>query len=142
MPHRVKPNLPNLFASAEVAARYRRVRPFIHTRVAEQICALSGCARFRRALDVGCGTGQSTVALATIADRVVALDSSQQMLDHASACPNVRYQLGRAEQLDFSDGEFDLVSVGSALHWFDQPRFFTCCRRVLSPAAPGRGAGG
>lgn len=127
-----KTNLPNLFASPEVATRYRQARPFFHDRVAEQISAFSGRARFGRALDAGCRTGQSTLALAAIADSVVALDSSPAMLAHATPCPNVRYQLGAAEQLNFADGEFDLISVGSALHWFDPDRFFAQCRRVLS----------
>jgi SAM-dependent methyltransferase len=100
--------------------------------MAEQIRALSGRRRFRRALDVGCGTGQSAVALAEIADSVIAIDASQEMLDQATHRPNIRYRLGRAEQLELEAGEFDLVTVGSALHWFDQSRFYAQCRRVLS----------
>jgi len=131
-PARQQASLPNFFACPEVAARYRDVRPFFHARVAQQISAFSGLSRFSRALDVGCGTGQSTVALAEIADSVIAIDSSQEMLDRAAPCPNVRYQLGVGEQLNFGAGEFPLISVGSALHWFDQDRFFAECRRVLS----------
>ncbi len=100
--------------------------------MAGEIRSFSGLSRFSRALDVGCGTGQSTVALAEIADLVIGVDLSQEMLDHAQPRPNLRYQLGAAEQLVFDDGEFDLVSVGSALHWFDQSRFFAQCHRVLS----------
>jgi ubiquinone/menaquinone biosynthesis C-methylase UbiE len=124
--------VPNYFASPEVADRYRRTRPFFHRKLAEEINAFSGLFRFSRALDVGCGTGQSTIALAEIADSVIAIDASEEMLRHAPPRPNVRYQLGMAEQLDFGTGEFDLVSVGSALHWFDQTRFFAQCQAVLS----------
>jgi SAM-dependent methyltransferase len=127
--------LPNYFTSAEVAARYTRVRPFFHNQVAERLRAFAGVQRFHRALDVGCGSGQSSIALAAIADRVIAIDASPGMLSHAAVRPNISYQLGFAEQLDFAAGEFDLVSVGSALHWFDQDRFFAQCQKVMAPTA-------
>jgi len=126
--------LPNYFTSAEVAARYRKVRPFFHDEVVERLCKYAGVERFGRALDVGCGTGQSSLALAAVSDHVAAIDSSPGMLEHAPPRPNIAYQLGFAEQLDFVAGEFDLVSAGSALHWFDQDRFFAQCRKVLAPA--------
>lgn len=125
--------VPNYFADTEVAARY--ARPFIHGEVAQRLRAFAGVHRFRRALDVGCGSGQSSIALAAIADSVVALDASSGMLNRAVMLPNISYQLGVAEQLDFAAAEFDLVSVSSALHWFDQDRFFAQCRKVMAPAA-------
>jgi SAM-dependent methyltransferase len=127
-------NHPNYFTSPEVAKRYTQVRPFFHDEVAERLLRFSGRAHFRRALDVGCGSGQSSIALAAIAQHVIGLDASSGMLAHAPPHPNISYQLGVAEQLNFGTGEFDLVSVGSALHWFDQDRFYSECRNVMAPA--------
>jgi ubiquinone/menaquinone biosynthesis C-methylase UbiE len=124
---------PNYFANAEVAARYERVRPFYHREVVAQIARLAGVQRFRAALDVGCGTGKSSVALAEIAEHVTAIDSSAEMLSQAPACENITYRVGSAEQLQFADGSFDLITVGAALHWFDAARFYSECRRVLVP---------
>ncbi len=126
--------LPNYFTSTEVAARYAKVRPFFHDEVVERLRKFAGVERFRRALDVGCGTGQSSIALAAVADHVAAIDASEGMLEHAPPRSNIAYQLGFAEQLDFGAAEFDLISAGSALHWFDQERFFAQCRKVLAPA--------
>jgi SAM-dependent methyltransferase len=125
---------PNYFTSAEVAARYTKVRPFFHDEVVERLRNFAGVERFRRALDVGCGTGQSSIALAAVADHVAAIDASEGMLKHAQPHPNIAYRLGFAELLDFGAGEFDLVTAGLALHWFDRDRFFAQCRRVLAPA--------
>ena len=125
-------SIPNYFASAEVAERYALVRPFFHDEAARRIRELAGVERFGRALDVGCGAGQSSIALADIADQVIAIDASQSMLDQAPLRANVSYRRGVAEELEFEDGEFDLVSVGSALHWFDQQRFYGECQRVLT----------
>jgi SAM-dependent methyltransferase len=128
----------NYFDNAEVAARYASVRPFFHAEVAERLRGFAGVERFGRVLDVGCGSGQSAIALAAIAGQVTAIDASQSMLDHAPARPNIRYRLGLAEQLSLEAGEeageFDLVSAGSALHWFDQDRFYAQCRQVLRAA--------
>jgi ubiquinone/menaquinone biosynthesis C-methylase UbiE len=124
---------PNYFANSEVAARYVSSRPFFQGEVVERIRRVTGVQRFRRALDVGCGSGQSSVALASLADHVIAIDPSESMLEHAPRHPRITYQLGFAEQLNFSAADFDLVSVGSALHWFDQDRFFAQCRNVMAP---------
>jgi SAM-dependent methyltransferase len=125
---------PNYFTGAEVAARYAMVRPSFHQEALLHLRSFAGIERFHSVLDVGCGTGQSSIALASIADRVIAIDPSQEMLNLAPPRPNVLYRLGLAEQLDFAAGEFDLVSASSALHWFDQDRFYAQCRRVLAPA--------
>lgn len=124
---------PNYFASAEVAKRYRLARPFFHSEAAARISELSGVARFYRALDVGCGAGHSTIALTQIADEVIGIDASPEMLEVAPVGAGISYRIGQAEKLEFSDGEFDLVTVALALHWFDQQRFFAECRRVLAP---------
>jgi SAM-dependent methyltransferase len=124
--------LPNYFASPEVAARYVQVRPYFHDEVIQRLLAFSGGVRFQRALDVGCGSGQSSIALAAVAEHVIAMDASPCMLEHAPPRPNIRYKVGVAERLDFPAGAFDLVSVGSALHWFDQDRFFSECQSVMA----------
>jgi ubiquinone/menaquinone biosynthesis C-methylase UbiE len=127
------PTSTNYFGDSEVAERYHRVRPLFHAKVVRWICEATGSQRFERALDVGCGSGHSTVALAEIAGEVIGVDASPGMLGQAQPAVGVRYQFGRAEALDFAAGEFDLVTVGSALHWFVQDRFYTECRKVLSP---------
>jgi SAM-dependent methyltransferase len=133
-PHPFPATLSNYFTGAEIAARYTKVRPFFQDEVVERLRKFAGVERFQRALDVGCGTGQSSIALAAVADHVTAVDASEDMLKHALLRPNVVYQLGFAEQLNFRAGEFDLVSAGSALHWFDQDRFFARCQKILAPA--------
>ncbi|CAM3768756.1 Trans-aconitate 2-methyltransferase [Deinococcus saxicola] len=74
-------------------------------------------------VDLGCGTGEQTAALATRfpAARVLGLDSSPEMLARAGehSVPNLRFEQGSI--LDVG-GEFDLIYSNAALQWLpDHP---------------------
>ena len=87
-----------------------------------------------RALDLGCGTGLSTEPLTSIADLVVGVDVSEDMLALASGSSTARYARARAENLPFSDRVFDLATIASAIHWFDRGAIAEL-GRVLRPVA-------
>lgn len=121
----------NHFTHRTAAERYAAGRPYVHPFIVEHIRQQTGVDRCRRALDVGCGTGQSTRALTAIAEQVVGIDQSADMLAVAEALPNIEYHVADAESLPFPDGSFDLVTAGLAFHWFNQERFLNEARRVL-----------
>ena len=122
----------NHFNSQEAAARYAGNRPQSHRRVLALVESILGAALpVERALDVGCGTGHSTVALLPLARAVVGLDSSRFMLAQAGGDPAIEYRCGYAEALPFARGSFDLLTVCSAYHWFDQEKFLHEAARVL-----------
>ncbi len=122
----------NHFNSQEAAARYAGNRPQSHGRVLGLVESILGAALpVERALDVGCGTGHSTVALLPLARSVVGLDSSRFMLAQAAQAPAIAYRSGYAEALPFARSSFDLVTVCSAYHWFDQEKFLQEAARVL-----------
>jgi ubiquinone/menaquinone biosynthesis C-methylase UbiE len=124
----------NYFDSPGAAARYAFHRP------AGQDSLLALLPRHLpeklpvgRALDVGCGTGNSTVALRPFAREVIGLDPSSFMLAQARRMDGVSYRKGHAEALPFGPGEFDLITVATAYHWFDQEAFLAEACRVLRP---------
>jgi ubiquinone/menaquinone biosynthesis C-methylase UbiE len=121
----------NPFAAAGVGVHYDRGRPYHHGRTLERIVAMVGAERVARGLDIACGTGMSTVALAGHADAVFGVDVSAEMMRSARPAPGVRYLLGRAELLPFAAASFDAATCCSGVHWFDQPRFFAELHRVL-----------
>jgi trans-aconitate methyltransferase len=75
-------------------------------------------------LDVGCGDGRITAAIAARVPhgRVVGVDSSIDMVRHASSCfaasahPNLSFELADAAALPFEDA-FSVVFSNAALHW-------------------------
>ncbi|XP_006127467.2 putative methyltransferase DDB_G0268948 isoform X1 [Pelodiscus sinensis] len=90
----------------------------------------------RLAVDVGCGSGQSTRILAARFEEVVGTDISEaqiQAAKEAASFPNVSYRVCPAEELPFEDGSVDLVTAFAAAHWFDIPRFMKEVDRVLRP---------
>ncbi|MDP9067910.1 MAG: class I SAM-dependent methyltransferase [Actinomycetota bacterium] len=121
----------NPFATAEGARRYQRGRPFHHPRSLEKIFGLLERTRVTRALDVACGTGLSTVALADRADLVVGVDATEAMVAVAPHGTNIFYSVAQAERLPFKSRVFDLVTVASGVHWFQQSDFFAEAARVL-----------
>lgn len=84
-----------------------------------------------RALDVACGTGLSTVALAEITIQVIGVDTLPEMVALAPRQSGVEYLVAPAEELPFIPDCFDAVTVASGVHWFDQQRFYQQACRVL-----------
>ena len=94
-----------------------------------------GEGRFERGLDMGCGTGLSTLALGGHTSISVGVDSAEVMLRRATWGPNTAYVAATAERLPFAGGTFEVLTVSSGVHWFDQHAFFAEAARVLT--APG-----
>lgn len=85
-----------------------------------------------RVLDLGCGTGQLTHAIAGRGARVTGLDSSPAMIETAQReFPNLDFVL--ADATDFSFPEpFDAVFSNAALHWMRPPeKTIACVARCL-----------
>ena len=96
--------------------------------VASRFQAALGEAARGRLLDVACGPGVVTAALAPNAASVVAFDATGEMLEKArSRCAkaglaNVDFKCGDAENLPFADGQFDGVVTRLAVHHFADPQ--------------------
>ena len=88
-----------------------------------------------KAWDCATGNGQAAQYLAKHFDKVYATDISQQQLDQAIRLNNIEYSVSPAESTVFPDHQFDLITVGQALHWFDREKFFEEATRVGKPGS-------
>jgi ubiquinone/menaquinone biosynthesis C-methylase UbiE len=117
---------------SEVAARYAAYRP---TYPPALVAWLREITRGDTAWDIGCGSGQLTLALAEQFDRVIATDPAPAQLSEAPAHPHIEYRAASAEASGLADGSIDLAVAAQAAHWFDWPRFVTEVERVTHPGS-------
>lgn len=124
----------NYFGPGVDARRYARARPAIHSAAIEKFRSFAQLDKpLPCAADIGCGTGHSTVALVGLAETIVGIDPSAEMLAHAVADPRVEYRQGSAEHVPLPDASVDLVTAGQAFHWFEPAAFLAEAKRVLRP---------
>ena len=123
-----------IYDSHRMAAAYAFTRPPIHRQVAARVARyLAPACPVNLALDIGCGAGMSTAALAPLARRTVGLEPHAPMLAHRSTvAPDAGFAIGRAEALPFADGTFDLVTAAGALNYADLALSLNEVARVLS----------
>ncbi len=90
-------------------------------------------------LDIGCGEGHNTRALARRGARMIAIDISPRFISYARECESVDslgidYQLASAVELPFPRGAFDfVVGIMSFMDIPEQERVIREAHRVLRP---------
>jgi ubiquinone/menaquinone biosynthesis C-methylase UbiE len=100
------------------------------------------CSGFHTALDVACGSGQSTFLLCESFQKVTGVVISQTQIDQArmrcnsdenSKYSNFDFILGDAHNLPIESSSVDLLTCATAWHWLDAESFYAEARRVLNP---------
>lgn len=113
------------------AATYARFRPNYPDEYIDYI--VSFVKEKKLALDVATGNGQVAEKLARHFDKVYGTDISEKQLENAVQKNNVVYKVAKAEQTDFQNGSFDLITVAQAIHWFEFDAFYKEIYRLLKP---------
>jgi ubiquinone/menaquinone biosynthesis C-methylase UbiE len=91
------------------------------------LAALSGAGPAERALDVACGPGLLTLALAARCRAAVGIDATGEMLALAReeaarrGAANAAFCSGDAERLPFPSASFGVVACRAAFHHFPRP---------------------
>ena len=133
---------------SQIARRYdliNDVQSFgMHRRWKRRLVGLANPAPGVRALDICCGTGDITFALAARGAEAVGLDFSEPMLAVAEdrrrksevrPPTSVRFVHGDAMKLPFPEATFDIVTVGYGLR--NLASWETGLREMLRVARPG-----
>ena len=130
----------NVYADPEAARRYDAARHLPEQTKALWLDGLKSLlpqAQVSRCLDLGCGTGRFTGALATaFACQVVGVEPSEAMLDVArtSDVPGVEWKPGSAEDIPVEDQSVGLVFMSQVFHHLREPeRALREVHRVLTP---------
>jgi SAM-dependent methyltransferase len=89
---------------------------------------------FARALDVGCGAGLSTRALAGLVDHCIGLEPAESMLKwRTEVAPDADFLVGTAETLPLHDASVDLIVAAGSLNYVKLELFFPRAVRLLRP---------
>lgn len=123
----------DLFSHSRVAQGYSQFRPRFHAQVIAQIREALGLqAGISRILDVGCGTGLSTVPLIALGQAVIGVDRAREMVFNAEKGSTVAYVVSTAEELPFLPGTFGALSVAGVINWINRDQFLPEAYRLLS----------
>lgn len=121
------------------ASFYEHFRPAYPAALLDDLTARTGRAGHRRLLDLACGTGQITRALAGAFAEVWAVDQDADMVrvgrdaTRSAGVANVRWITGRAEAVPAPTGAFDLVTIGNAFHRLRRETVAAGVRALLAP---------
>lgn len=127
---------------------YAKLRPGYHSSlydaVKNQHSSTGG--QFDTLLDVGCGPGTATHALAPYFTQTIGIDPSEGMIQAAqlaskdkAASESVQFGVSTASELGsnlspaIQDGSVDLIISANAAHWFNLDEFWQSAARVLKP---------
>jgi ubiquinone/menaquinone biosynthesis C-methylase UbiE len=126
-----------------LAQKYRESRPTYPAELVRLVADSAGTALGQPApllVDVGCGTGISTLALIEMLPetcRVIGVEPNADMrAEAARAAPagrDVSFVAGSAQAIPVGDSSAALVTAAQAIHWFDRPAFYAEAARALGP---------
>ena len=125
----------NLFGTSDLASGYATSRPPVHPEIIRRFQQQSQAPLYSRALDIGCGAGLSTRALAPLTRHAIGLEPAESMLHQARrAGVTASLVTGRGEGLPFADRSIDFMTAAGSLNYTDGLQaFFGEARRVLAP---------
>lgn len=126
------------------AAAYAKYRPPYNPKLIDLAIDIhnSSGGLLGTVLDVGCGPALSTRQLCTHFEHVIGVDASPSMVEQAkqvsclsSTGEAASFILCDSEDIDniLAPESVDLITVATAAHWFDMPRFYAAAAKVLKP---------
>ena len=115
------------------AFHYAAYRPKLHRAILDRL--LFGGTIFPVGLDIGCGTGQSAIALAQYCSSVYAIDSSPAMLELALPGEHVSYHQGSADDLPLRDTVVDITTLAGSQFYVKSDGLVMELLRVCRPQA-------
>jgi SAM-dependent methyltransferase len=107
----------------DAAVDYDRYRPGYPDKAIDALMDVSAIGTDSRLLEVGCGTGQATAALAARGLEIDAVELGPRLAEVAirklARWPGVRVAIGPYEEYEPPKADYDLIYSAQAFHWVD-----------------------
>ncbi len=122
------------------AGLYDQMRPAPPPVLLDILTQLIHTPRPALVVDLGCGTGLSTVIWGERAERVLGIEPSddmraqavQSLLTHPNA-PRITYQTGLGHQTGLAADSADIVTCAQSFHWMEPAATLAEIARILRP---------
>lgn len=121
------------------AAAYSTVRPQPPAVILDMFTQLIQQKRPRLVVDLGSGTGLSTLLWSERAERVVGIEPNEDMRNEAekirieAGIKNVSYRKGVSTATGLGSSSADIVTCSQSLHWMEPAATFAEVERILRP---------
>lgn len=118
---------------------YDSCRPKAPLFVVDLVRQLSGIERPDLVVDLGSGTGLSTMIWANAADQVIGIEPNDDMRAEAArrrdeaGSKYIRFISGLSNKTGLESESADVITVSQALHWMEPHSTFDEVARVLKP---------
>jgi SAM-dependent methyltransferase len=114
-------------------SRYDDLRPEPPAELIDVLDTLSPGSPPQLVVDLGSGTGISTVIWSPRAGRVVGIEHNPEMLAAARSAPRVEYRQALAQDTGLPDACADVVTCAQSLHWMEHGSTIGEVARILRP---------
>ncbi len=121
----------------QVPELYDRMRPTYPAELLADFAATAEIGQRSSIVEVGCGTGQATGALAALGCSVLAIEPGPAMFNMArqrlSSFASVQLEQATFEEWDDANRCFDALVAAASWHWVDQVVGWPKAHRVVRP---------
>lgn len=97
------------------ANHYSAYRPPLHEMILKKGIPID--EKFENGLDIGCGTGISTIVLAKYCSHIYGIEPSEAMLKKANSHEKVTYLLGSGNSIPLPNNKIDIVTFAGSLFY-------------------------
>ena len=115
------------------AIHYAAYRPPIHEIILNRVLGADYIATV--GLDIGCGTGRSSIALKKYCDHVVGIDPSEQMLGNVRECDGIEYVTASGEMLPLGKDTVGIVTLAGSINYMNRMLLIDEVNRVCTANA-------
>jgi SAM-dependent methyltransferase len=113
------------------SAEYAKYRPRYPDELFDYLSLITD--EHKKAWDCAAGNGQAALSIANHFDEVIATDASEKQIENAVEHPKIKYMVAPAENSGIESHSIDLITVATAIHWFDLAKFYDEAKRTLKP---------
>ncbi len=113
------------------AEDYSKYRPQYPEKLFKFISSLAN--GHEKAWDCATGNGQAAIGLVPYFKEIIATDISEEQITNCIPNNKIRYFKASAENSNLPPNSIDLITVATAIHWFDKDKFFKEVKRILKP---------